>query len=73
MNADIHDAFLAAHDWGRRDYPDPAVFAGELPRATAPQTAAPPSPPQDDAPAAKPPRRTRARRAPASAPLASRR
>ena len=68
MNADIHDAFLAADHWSRRDYPDPAAFAGEPPRA-----AAPPSAPQHDAPPAKPPRRTRPRRAATAVPLASRR
>ncbi len=68
MNADIHEAFLAADDWSRRDYPDPATFAGE-----SAQPPAPPSSSEDDASARKPPRRTRPRPQAVAAPLASRR
>lgn len=68
MNADIHDAFLAADDWSRREYPDPAVFADESsqPAATPPRST-------DEASARKPPQRTRPRPQAAAAPLASRR
>lgn len=68
MNADIHDACLAADDWSRREHPDPAVFADE-----SAQAAAPPPRSTHDASARKPPQATRPRPQAAAAPLASRR
>ncbi len=68
MSPDIHDAFLAADDWSRRDYPDPVVFADEWA-----QPIVPPSSSDDDLSARKPPRRTRPRPQAAAPPLASRR